>query len=516
MTKTMRARTGDRGPPGSEPQALTVEQIGPNMARTPNGNLICYNVPIARTGMLLYRAGEVPLRDKGGVIRVHRSPESLFNPKTIGSFMGVAITEEHPNEMEVTPKTWKRYAYGFCIRCWRGEGEDSDVLLADLMVTDKYLIEQILAGKREVSAGYDAEYVQTIEGEGNQIDIIGNHIALVERGRCGPRCAIGDHDSSTNPKGKDMTIRKRLTSQERAQAVRQLIGDAADLLEDSSDPPGDGGSRMGNESMQQGGAIHIHVGGSGTPSDMGAGAMPPTTTVDQNVPAGGDPAAAGGNVEARLGALESAIKQILSMMQGGGAAPTPDAAPDEEAPPMEPQEEPTRDAEPDAEEDDDFPPKTNDELPVKQNITAQKTGGALTGDSAAFTRSYEQLLADVEILVPGMKVPTFDSKATRTKTVDRMCSIRRRALHGFAGTAHGATVLGANADAATLDDMDCAALAGVFKTSAAAMRVINNHAATGDSQKLPTPESQFKPNKMTVAELNKANADFYARSVAKV
>ena len=50
-------------------------------------------------------------------------------------------------------------------------------------------------GVTEVSLGYDADYEQTAPGVGRQTNIIGNHVALVERGRCGPRCAIGDRQT---------------------------------------------------------------------------------------------------------------------------------------------------------------------------------------------------------------------------------------------------------------------------------------------------------------------------------
>jgi hypothetical protein len=41
---------------------------------------------------------------------------------------------------------------------------------------------------------------------------------------------------------------------------------------------------------------------------------------------------------------------------------------------------------------------------------------------------FQDMLARAEILAPGIKLPTFDAKAKRKLTVDRMCAFKRRAL----------------------------------------------------------------------------------------
>ena len=51
---TNRAKTLDRGPPGGGLQVHATEQLSANMRRLPNGNLLCMNVPVARTGWLIY------------------------------------------------------------------------------------------------------------------------------------------------------------------------------------------------------------------------------------------------------------------------------------------------------------------------------------------------------------------------------------------------------------------------------------------------------------------------------
>ena len=73
-------------------------------------------------------------------------------------------------------------------------------MLADLIVKDESAIQLIEDGLREVSCGYDAEYEQTEPGKAEQVDITGNHVALVPKGRAGNRCAIGDRDTMANQK----------------------------------------------------------------------------------------------------------------------------------------------------------------------------------------------------------------------------------------------------------------------------------------------------------------------------
>lgn len=73
----------------------------------------------------------------------------------------------------------------------------SDLLLGDLLITTEKGIELVKSGLREVSCGYDAQYEQIEKGKGRQKEIIGNHIALVTKGRAGGRCAIQDGKTCT-------------------------------------------------------------------------------------------------------------------------------------------------------------------------------------------------------------------------------------------------------------------------------------------------------------------------------
>lgn len=182
-------------------------RLGETRYQLADGSLLCKDVPIGRTGKQLYGAADLPnlKPDKLGEIVVTRSPEQVFHPATLASFEGMSITILHPEDENgnvrlVNPENWKELAVGHLQNVRRGTGDQSDLMLADLIVKDESAIQLIEDGLREVSCGYDAEYEQTEPGKAEQVDITGNHVALVPKGRAGNRCAIGDRDTMANQK----------------------------------------------------------------------------------------------------------------------------------------------------------------------------------------------------------------------------------------------------------------------------------------------------------------------------
>jgi hypothetical protein len=182
-------------------------QLGETRYRLADGSLLCKDVPIARTGTQVYAAEDLPnlTPNAAGQIIVTRSPEQVFDPATLASFEGMSITVLHPEDEDgnirlVNPQNWKDLAHGHLQNVRRGTGNQSDLMLADLIVKDEYAIQLIEDGLRQVSCGYDAEYEQTTPGKADQVDITGNHVALVPKGRAGNRCAIGDRDTMATQK----------------------------------------------------------------------------------------------------------------------------------------------------------------------------------------------------------------------------------------------------------------------------------------------------------------------------
>lgn len=165
-------------------------KISDNITKTPEGYLICLNVPIGRTGYMDYMGEEIGIEGKSGQkIKVYRSPEELFSSATMASFEGKPVTNNHPfQNLDINTVNNQMRGHMQNIR------QDGDFLLADLFITDAGLIAEVENGKREVSCGYDCAWVPLDENcnELEQRQIVGNHVAVVQTGRAGHRVAIQD------------------------------------------------------------------------------------------------------------------------------------------------------------------------------------------------------------------------------------------------------------------------------------------------------------------------------------
>lgn len=166
-------------------------KISDNISVMDNGCLICFNVPIARTGVYKYLREELGL-DGQGIVEVHRTPEEVFNKVAMASFEGKAFTDTHP-AVDVTSDNWSIYSKGEVVNVRRGEGDQNIYLMADIIVRDPVVIDEIQSGvKREISSGYNCCYVEGKDGKIYQKDIRGNHVALVQAGRAGSHVRIND------------------------------------------------------------------------------------------------------------------------------------------------------------------------------------------------------------------------------------------------------------------------------------------------------------------------------------
>lgn len=196
--------------------ALTyyANRISPNISRTPKvgdipGSLICERVPIARTGWQPYTPQELKIEAPVPIVQVYRSPEEVFHPAALASFESVPVTDTHPPEF-VSPVNWCAYSRGHVTNVRVGNAyADGEYVLADLMIKDASLINKVEPpdGQRETSAGYTYDLVcytcarppaecicpeDTRDYRYSQINIRGNHVAVVPNGRAGHEVRIND------------------------------------------------------------------------------------------------------------------------------------------------------------------------------------------------------------------------------------------------------------------------------------------------------------------------------------
>ena len=185
-----------------------------------NGYLVT-TAKLARIGPMQYLGEEIG-KQSGKVYDVYVEESELFNDATIKSFEGVSVTVEHPTEMEVNAHNWKELAVGHISNVRR----DGDFLIGDVVVNDSKAIKIVQDGKIEVSCGYDAELVEA-DGKIKKVDIKGNHLAIVDEGRCGDKCKLGDGKPSIMS-----TLIKKLFGDKKLKAKVKL-GDAKKRLVDA-------------------------------------------------------------------------------------------------------------------------------------------------------------------------------------------------------------------------------------------------------------------------------------------
>jgi len=398
---------------------FTTEPLGASQKLTPEGFLLCKGVRIARLGMMMYTQHDLPhlIPADDGFIRVTRDAEDLFHPDALASFEGKPVTNDHPED-DVTPDNWKQIAVGTTHNVRRGEGIDDQYMIADLLITDRDAIDAVRDGKREVSNGYDADYLQTAPGHARQHSIIGNHVALVDRGRCGPRCAIQDKET------------ENMTKQTPIQKLKAAFGTRDAKAFDEAAAEIEAGQTGGPE-------IHIH------------------NSTKDSAPEG---------LESRLVKLEKTLDSLTTAIEGLATAKdnkTKDEDEEEEKKKTE-----------DADEDEDEKKKTEDELFEEEEEDKQSTK-----DTAS---EYAAIVSTAEIIAPGFKLPklTQDAQSSKKKSKDALCACKRRALDAAVKTEAGKKAVSPFLRGRTIDKLSAEAVDAAFYGAAEVMRSTNNSRAS--------------------------------------
>lgn len=215
-------------------------RLSDNISLTPEGFLICEGVAITRAGELLYSPEETTIEASDGDTVITREIQDITSPQVIASFEGKPITIGHPENGDfVGPKNYKELSVGVIQNVRPGIDENKDKLLADLLINDYEAIEAVQSKKlREVSCGYEADFYQIKPGLGKQENIRGNHVAIVQSGRCGSECAIFDHapNKGSYSMEKNISIDESMKSEEEVVVdeldVQQVLKNLMDRMED--------------------------------------------------------------------------------------------------------------------------------------------------------------------------------------------------------------------------------------------------------------------------------------------
>ncbi|MDN8230582.1 DUF2213 domain-containing protein [Acinetobacter baumannii] len=416
----------------------TTGQLGRTRETTPEGYLLCRDVPLARIGKLLYADGEVPVTaDNSGLIIIERGEDVLFDPRTIASFEGKPVTNDHPKGW-VTPENWKKLSNGTAHDVRRGEDEDSDCLVADLLITDKDMIDAVMKGKVEISLGYDADYTEISVGKGIQTNIFGNHIALVKKGRCGSRCKIGDSFMPKQSKGWLESLRKaKRTIDEALEKAKSTDEEDVETEDDEEDDDG-----------------------KTTDAAINSELLKTLKTVQATVQ----------TFDERLSSLEKKKTK------------------DSES-----------ETEDDDKEDDGKGKETEDDILEAEQAQKLSEQGIQnhTGDSL------QEVLSRAEVLVPGFKMPTFDS----ANNGQAVLNTKRNVLKQAYATADGQKVLTPFVGATpNFETMPAYTVDAAFIGASELLKQQNN--AAGVRSGISTRDFGRAP--MTPAEMNKRNREYWA------
>lgn len=181
--------------------------ISDNLTETAEGYLICHNVPVAKIGVQDYYGFELGLtgNQHSKIFKIRRQPEDVFADEALMSLEGKAITDDHPAE-GVDVSTHAMYSRGHV----QNVRHNNDHILADLVITDPHTITKVKSGKRGVSCGYNCDYIPEDKPE-RQTNLRFNHVAIVDRGRAGPKVIIKDKLPTKVKRSHAMNKKEALT-----------------------------------------------------------------------------------------------------------------------------------------------------------------------------------------------------------------------------------------------------------------------------------------------------------------
>lgn len=205
---------------------------------------------IARSGIQEYYGMELPFEglEPAKKYAVLREPSQVSDKESIKSFINTPITDEHPPTL-VTADNYKNFQKGSVSVIDVIEGDET-MLQTDMTIYDSILSEKVSDGKVKISAGYLCDYVEeTGEYKGvpyqfKQVDIRGNHVAIVNSPRCGDTCkmAVDSDDNITDEENTNGGIMKKIVINGIEYEVPEEVAAEFERLMAEKNQEGEGGA----------------------------------------------------------------------------------------------------------------------------------------------------------------------------------------------------------------------------------------------------------------------------------
>lgn len=271
-----------------------------------------------------------------------------------------------------------------------------------------------------------------------------------------------------------------------------------------------GGSDM-DDTDQNGIHMHVHLpnggaNGNGNGGDMngGGGEAPPMMEQDQGEPdlPGGDIA----DLAARLAALEQKVSELMDGDESEVELQNPGDAQDAKRYIM-------RRGSRLAKAHDEGPeiptPERQTEIIGETDLPGLQN---LTQDSMPMELLWTDTMAKGEIIVPGIRIPTFDGRVQAGVTAQRLCSFRRQTLDAALDSSEAREILSGLVGIKTKDQvktLPCDTLKMAFEATANSMGAQRNNgfvrSSVTDSLQLAQPAHRVGPP--SIGEIQRRNRE---------
>lgn len=194
-----------------------------------NGFWRIENNPISQVGVFPYLGKNISDElEPNKIYFVYRPAEELFAPETLESFNStpLPLVDEHEMLGDGATPAENKGIHGVISNV----RQDGKLLVGDISIYSETMKDEINRGKKDLSMGYYCEYdLEEGEYDGQHYDAVqrnlrGNHVALVDQGRCGHSVRVYDHfaldadfKEEDHPRKKDGKFAKKGQGGEGAQ-----------------------------------------------------------------------------------------------------------------------------------------------------------------------------------------------------------------------------------------------------------------------------------------------------------
>jgi hypothetical protein len=202
--------------------------------KDPNTGFLHVDARLTRTGVFVYADKD------GNVWGELRTEDEVFRPETLRSFGMAVLTNDHPDEF-VNAQNVRDVQVG---HVGSNVHRDGEYMAAPVVITDADAIADVEDGKAELSCGYTAGVIKDsgVAPDGTpyasrQTNILGNHVAIVSRGRAGPNCRLLVDSGDAFQTEETPQMKRKIKIGDTEYEVSAEVADAFEAQQRADAPP---------------------------------------------------------------------------------------------------------------------------------------------------------------------------------------------------------------------------------------------------------------------------------------